>query len=89
MALLDLTPAIIVSGRLENGASILVQPYVKGRNPSWNVDPAMAPGTDHLRAAIQFPSNLCIPSAIFGSGSHYFGTSHQGLRAAGTPDNLL
>jgi thiamine kinase-like enzyme len=35
MASLGLTPAIIVSGRLENGASVLVQPYVKGRNPSW------------------------------------------------------
>jgi thiamine kinase-like enzyme len=35
MASLGLTPATIVSGYLENGISILVQPYVKGRHPSW------------------------------------------------------
>jgi thiamine kinase-like enzyme len=35
MASLDLTPAMIVSGYLVDGTSILVQPYMKGRNPSW------------------------------------------------------
>lgn len=35
MASLDLTPAIIVSGYLADGTSILVQPYIKGRSPSW------------------------------------------------------
>lgn len=35
MASLDLTPAVIASGHLEDGVSILVQPYVDGRNPSW------------------------------------------------------
>jgi thiamine kinase-like enzyme len=35
MASLDLTPAMIVSGYLADGTSILVQPYIEGRNPSW------------------------------------------------------
>lgn len=35
MASLDLTPAVIVSGYLVDGTSILVQPYIQGRNPSW------------------------------------------------------
>jgi hypothetical protein len=35
MASLDLTPAVIVSGYLVDGTSILVQPYIKGKNPSW------------------------------------------------------
>jgi thiamine kinase-like enzyme len=35
MASLDLTPAVIVSGHLADGTSILVQPYIEGRNPSW------------------------------------------------------
>lgn len=35
MASLELTPAVIATGRLEDGTSILVQPYVGGRNPSW------------------------------------------------------
>jgi thiamine kinase-like enzyme len=35
MASLDLTPAVIVSGYLADGTSVLVQPYIEGRNPSW------------------------------------------------------
>ncbi|MBN1484240.1 MAG: aminoglycoside phosphotransferase family protein [Chloroflexia bacterium] len=35
MASLGLTPPTIVSGSLENGTSILVQPYIQGRHPSW------------------------------------------------------
>jgi thiamine kinase-like enzyme len=35
MASLNLTPAVIVSGYLRDGASVLVEPYIKGRNPSW------------------------------------------------------
>jgi hypothetical protein len=35
MASLDLTPAMIVSGYLVDGTSILVQPYIQGRNSSW------------------------------------------------------
>ena len=35
MASLELTPSIIVSGYLADGSSILVQPYLPGRNPSW------------------------------------------------------
>ena len=35
MASLDLTPAMIVSGHLADGTSILVQPFIQGRNPSW------------------------------------------------------
>jgi hypothetical protein len=35
MASLDLTPAIVASGDLEDGTPILVQPYVQGKNPSW------------------------------------------------------
>jgi thiamine kinase-like enzyme len=31
----DLTPAMIVSGHLADGTSILVQPHIEGRNPSW------------------------------------------------------
>lgn len=34
MAALDLTPAIVVSGLLEDSASILVQHYINGKNPS-------------------------------------------------------
>jgi thiamine kinase-like enzyme len=36
MASLDLTPAVIASGYLADGTSILVQPYIEGRNPSWH-----------------------------------------------------
>jgi hypothetical protein len=36
MASLDLTPAVIVSGHLADGTSVLVQPYIQGRNPSWH-----------------------------------------------------
>lgn len=35
MASLDLTPAMIVSGYFADGTSILVQPYIKGRNSTW------------------------------------------------------
>jgi thiamine kinase-like enzyme len=35
MASLGLTPATIASGYLEDGTSILVQPYIEGRHPSW------------------------------------------------------
>ncbi|MFO7536647.1 MAG: aminoglycoside phosphotransferase family protein [Chloroflexota bacterium] len=35
MAAVDLTPAVILSGHLDDGTSILVQPYINGRNPSW------------------------------------------------------
>jgi thiamine kinase-like enzyme len=35
MASLGLTPAVIASGYLEDGTSILVQPYIEGRHPSW------------------------------------------------------
>jgi thiamine kinase-like enzyme len=35
MASLNLTPAMIASGYLVDGTSILVQPYIEGRNPSW------------------------------------------------------
>lgn len=35
MASLDLTPAIIVSGFLPDGLSILVQSHIRGRNPTW------------------------------------------------------
>ena len=35
MASLDLAPAVIASGYLADGTSILVQPYIEGRNPSW------------------------------------------------------
>ena len=35
MASLDLTPAVIASGCLAGGASILVQSYIQGRHPSW------------------------------------------------------
>jgi thiamine kinase-like enzyme len=35
MASLDLTPPVIASGYLADGTSILVQPYMEGRHPSW------------------------------------------------------
>jgi hypothetical protein len=35
MASLDLTPPAIASGYLQDGISILVQPYIEGRHPSW------------------------------------------------------
>jgi thiamine kinase-like enzyme len=35
MASLDLTPAIIASGYLRDGTSVLVETYIEGRNPSW------------------------------------------------------
>ncbi len=35
MASLGLTPDLIASGHLGEGPSILVQPYIDGRNPSW------------------------------------------------------
>lgn len=35
MASLNLTPAVIVSGYLRDGTSVLVEPYIEGRNPSW------------------------------------------------------
>jgi thiamine kinase-like enzyme len=36
MASLDLTPAIIASGYLRDGTSVLVETYIEGRNPSWH-----------------------------------------------------
>lgn len=36
MASLDLTPAVIMAGHLEDDTSIMVQAYVNGRNPSWS-----------------------------------------------------
>ncbi len=36
LASLDLTPRVIEAGCLHDGTSILVQPYVDGRNPSWH-----------------------------------------------------
>jgi len=35
MASLGLTPPVVASGYLENNISILVQPYIEGRHPSW------------------------------------------------------
>jgi thiamine kinase-like enzyme len=35
MASLGLTPATIAAGYLEDGTSILVQPYIEGKHPSW------------------------------------------------------
>lgn len=35
MASLNLTPTVIASGSLGDGTSILVQPYIQGRRPSW------------------------------------------------------
>jgi thiamine kinase-like enzyme len=35
MASLDLTPAVIATGFLEDATSIMVQPYIISRNPSW------------------------------------------------------
>ena len=35
MASLGLTPPVVASGHLEDSTSILVQPYVEGRCPSW------------------------------------------------------
>lgn len=35
MASLGLTPPVVASGCLEDNTSILVQPYVEGRRPSW------------------------------------------------------
>lgn len=35
MASLGLTPPTVASGYLEDGTSILVQPYIEGRHPSW------------------------------------------------------
>src|SRR4026207_2268859 len=34
MASLGLTPQVIASGNLEDGTSILIQPYIDGRKPS-------------------------------------------------------
>ena len=36
MASLGLTPVVIVSGHLADGTSVLVQPHIQGRNPSWH-----------------------------------------------------
>ena len=35
LASLNLTPEVVATGWLEDGASVLVQAYVAGRNPSW------------------------------------------------------
>ncbi len=35
MASLGLTPPVIASGVLEDGTSLLVQPFIRGRKPSW------------------------------------------------------
>jgi len=35
MAALGLTPPVIATGVLEDGTSLLVQPYIDGRKPSW------------------------------------------------------
>jgi len=36
MASLNLTPAVIMAGYLEDGTTIMVQPYIASRNPSWS-----------------------------------------------------